>query len=661
MIENFRIFRKTPRKGDGNIYRKMTTNSSLKLKTALAILVVVVSAMTVLFVLHSEADNSSADASDMGQCGPNAHYHYWPGNVLVIDGHGEMYDYTSAHAPWYDYRGDIAKVVISDSITYIGAWAFAECTNIKELSIPISLNSVTSDTYCAFAGCCNIEKVTFTAGYGYDYAAHAGNDAWYQNTPWYQSRDALKEIVFADGVKHIGADAFRELNITSVVLPDSVTSLGCHCFFGCTGLTSLTIPISLNSYGDEAYPAFEGCKEIKNVTFTRGNGVPFDYSDCLHMPYYVKLAPWNAYSDVTKKIVISDDIVLLGEHMFYNCNIESLTIPMINFADFQNMNSFKAPYDSLKEVTITKGIGVGHDYENHLKNSYIPWNNAENLETIVLEEGITYVGQYTFNTVNVNSLVIPDSVTAIGGCGFAYCNIKCLTLPISLNAAGTYCSPFSGVTGIEKVIFTAGNGNGCDYSAHESDFTWYQNTPWYKCRSTLEDIVFEDGIKHIGADAFRELNILSVEIPDSVESLGCHTFYQCKELMLIILPISLDSVCSAKYPAFEGCTSIVAVRLTAGNGVGFDYGADYLPVWCTQSIHVMSFDSGIRYVGEHTFDGYTFFGKDGKELEPVSADLGGHIFAGTDNAMYQADCGSDVPASAVMSDPVLVLIFTWRW
>ncbi len=638
--------------GGNFIYRKITTGGSLKLGTILVITAIFVSAVAVLFVIHEGTDNTSAEITEYGGCGENAGYCIYSDGTLKIYGSGAMYDYGgfSERPPWFDCRDEITKIVIEDSITHLGQWAFVECKHVKELTIPITLNSVTVDTSCAFAGCYNIEKVTFTLGkdgYGFDYAAYLGNNAWYQLTPWYQSRDSLKEIIFADGITHIGADAFRELNITSIVLPDSVTSLGCHCFFDCTWLTSLTLPISLNPVGNETYPAFGGCTAIESVLFTLGNGVPFDYNTWVYDVDYdlLKQAPWNQNSAIAKDITISATINNMGRYMFYDCNIGHLTIPIsancVKSYAFGSTN-----YPSLKSIYITCS-GQGVDYSDW-QSVVCPWNNAENLELISLQPGIMYIGSYTFAGCKADSIILPYTLRELGKGSFEGSVVKNLTLTPSVNTVVDGDHPaFYQMSGLEKVTFTCWSKTwGCDYSIYDGD-NFYQYTPWYQCRNTLKEIVFEDGIRHLGADAFRELNITSVVLPDSMASLGCHTFYNCSKLTDVTVPISLDCACSAKYSAFEGCTSITSLKFTAGTGVGVDYTTDCHPAWCTPGYNVtqISFDSGITYIGAHAFDQYLFVGKNGVLLQYSAADLGGHVFTRDGALMWMSDEIQEIPAT----------------
>ncbi len=517
--------------GGSFIYRKLTTGGSLKLGTILVITAIFVSAVAVLFVIHEGTDNTSAEITEYGGCGENAGYCIYSDGTLKIYGSGAMYDYGgfSERPPWFDCRDEITKIVIEDSITHLGQWAFVECKHVKELTIPITLNSVTVDTSCAFAGCYNIEKVTFTLGkdgYGFDYAAYLGNNAWYQLTPWYQSRDSLKEIHFADGITHIGADAFRELNITAVDLPESVTSLGCHCFFNCAKLTDLTIPISLNSYGNEDYPAFAGCTAVQKVVFTRGNGVPFDYTNWLGM-HNARLAPWNMKTEIIKTIIISDDVTDLGEYMFYFCRIGELSIP-ISFVQSTSSPAFYKSNEHLEKITVTKGSRSGPDYSGPDTRQYNPWNDAKHLREFIVGEGVTYIGEETFFECKAETVVLPDSLKSVGELAFAYATITHLTIPISLNAVGDNLYPiFKNVSGIETITYTPGTGDGFDYSAGKFINSWYQITPWYQCRSTLKEITFEEGIKYIGTHAFETFMLFDHEahpLLHEAQYLSGHTF-----------------------------------------------------------------------------------------------------------------------------------------
>ncbi len=581
-----------------------------------------------------------SDSKDLtncsGMCGPNATYNIYSNGTLKIAGSGEMYQYNATDAPWYGYRGHINKIVIGDNITKLGSSAFVGML-VTEVTLPITLNSVGSDKCPAFVGCEYIETINFTSGaggYGYNYAAYKGCDSWYQNTPWYQSRDTLKEINFANGVNAIGSDAFRELYITSITLPDSVVHLGNHCFFNCTKLTDLTIPVSLNPYGsDDKYPAFRGCMAVQKVTFTKGNGVPFDYYNWAGSAGNTDLAPWNMNSDIAKTIIITDDVGSLGQYMFLHCNIKELTIPIS-----ANIHlAFDAPYNNLEKVTISKGAGKGYDIHTIFE---CPLNAPLNLESVTIEEGVTSIGVHLFRYCNIENLVLPNSLVFLEKNSFYRCNIKNLTIPISLDAVcansnyPTFGPAFEGVSGLEKIDFIPGSGKGFDYSADKGSNCWYQQTPWYLCRATLNKINFSEGITYIGSNAFCEQHLTSLVLPNSLESLGQHAFYNMESLFSLTLPATLDSVGSTKYPAFEGCVNINNMMFT-GTGNWFEYSYSdsepsyygYTP-WQFSKIALDSVEisRGVTSVGKLAFEDCTHLAN--VDLGRSIESLGDHVFKG---------------------------------
>ncbi len=610
------------------------------------IVTVLISVSAFVILDNTGADESSAQNFISSEpCGPNARYYLYSDGTLEIVGYGEMCQYDTTHAPWYECREDITKIVICDQITKLGASAFLDCKNVTELTIPITLNSVVSDKNPVFSGCCNIEKINLicgNSGYGVNYAAYPVSNSWYQNTPWYQSRDALKEINFADGVKTIGSDTFRELNIASIVLPDSLIYLGNHCFYNCTKLTDLTIPVSLNPYGgEEKYPAFHRCTAVQKVTFTKGNGVPFDYKN-FWGEHNTELAPWNANSDIAKTIVVADDVTKLGEDMFLGCNLKELTIPISIHLDydvsspFNRADSYQACVN-LEKVILTKGTGTSTAYCEY-GAGYCPWNipyknhtpntTSSKITSVIVEEGVTDIGMYTFCKCNIENLILPNSLVSLDYRAIYACMIKNLTIPISLNATwlnddldGLIANypAFDKVSGIERVDFTPGSGCGFDYVAKKENNCWYQHTPWYQCRDTLKEINLQEGITHIGSNAFRDCTPLTtIIIPSSVTEIGSSAFRGCTSLQSITIP---DSVTYIGESAFEGCSLLSSVKMpntiksiesstfrgcTSLSSITIPDSVETIEASAFQScisLPLISLPDSVTYLGESAFEG----------------------------------------------------------
>ena len=156
-------------------------------------------------------------------------------------------------------------------VTGIGDAAFASCTNLTSVSIPKSIVSIGE---CAFAYCSSLSSISIP-----DQVTLVGGRAFY-GTLWYNSQpDGLLyldnwligykgnkptgELNIAERTKGIAAVAFSGCSdLTSVTIPNSVTSIGNSAFSSCSGLTSVTIPNSVETIGNSA---FSGCTGLTSV------------------------------------------------------------------------------------------------------------------------------------------------------------------------------------------------------------------------------------------------------------------------------------------------------------------------------------------------------------------------------------------------------------
>ena len=125
----------------------------------------------------------------------------------------------------------LTSVTIGNSVKSIGEYAFAGCSSLTSVTIGNSMTSIGSS---AFSFCFGLKKVIVS-----DIAAWCG-------------------INFPDGSSnplnyayHLYSDENTE--ITDLIIPNSVTSIGIWAFSGCSGLTSVTIPNSVTSIGEYAF------------------------------------------------------------------------------------------------------------------------------------------------------------------------------------------------------------------------------------------------------------------------------------------------------------------------------------------------------------------------------------------------------------------------
>ena len=275
------------------------------------------------YVLLDDSDDVSAEAADdSGTCGTGVNYVFnGSTGALTISGSGSMKDYTllKTQPPWASYRGSITSVVFTGSVSHIGNYAFSDCTSLTSVDLgpvtsigehafksctslsTVDLGSVTSLGSYAFISCTGLSSVTIPNSVTY-----IGNSA-------FSSCKSLTSVTIPNSVTSLGSNMFSNCTgLTTVVIPDSVTSLGDSAFRNCTKLKELTIPISLNSVVSVSYPAFGGTTNIENVTFTKGSGVGFDYSNSSSSSNYFGNTPWCLSRATLKSIVLPEGVTSVG-------------------------------------------------------------------------------------------------------------------------------------------------------------------------------------------------------------------------------------------------------------------------------------------------------------------------------------------------------------
>ena len=104
----------------------------------------------------------AASADDSGSCGENVFYTFEEATgTLTISGTGAMNSYdtysNSNYTPWYSYKDKILKAIVTDGVTSIGNYAFANCSGLTSVTIGNSVTSIGED---AFSYCRGLTSVT---------------------------------------------------------------------------------------------------------------------------------------------------------------------------------------------------------------------------------------------------------------------------------------------------------------------------------------------------------------------------------------------------------------------------------------------------------------------------------------------------------------------
>ena len=517
------------------------------------------------------------------------------------------------------YKGSSSVVVIPDNVTSIGRYAFSGCKGLTSVTI---LDSVKSIDLGAFKGCSSLENITipfvgakagvtssdtyqYPFGYIFGMSSYTGSVATEQyyyesntSTTYYipstlksvtvtggnilynafsncrgltsitipnsvtsigrfafKNCSGLTSITIPNSVTSIDSGAFSGCNgLTSVTIPDSVISIGASAFSGCSGLTSVTIPDSVMSIGNNA---FSGCRGLTSITIsdsvTSIGNCAFRYCEKLQDIYITDIAAWcnisglynlMDYGSSNKKLYINNELAT------------SITIP----------NGVTAiPSSAFRNCTGLTSVTIGNSVTSIGSNAFY---NCTWLTSVTIGNGVTSISQTAFgNTAWYNNQ--PDGLVYAGKVAYKYKGTMPWYTSIVLKEGtlGIGDSAFFGCSGLTNI--TIPNSVTSIGPGAFSDTAWYNNQPdglvyagkvAYKYKGTMPwctSIVLKEGTLGIGQYAFYGCEELtSITIPNSVTSIGDYVFYGCTGLTSITIP---NSVTSIGYRAFSGCEGLTSI------------------------------------------------------------------------------------------------------
>jgi len=319
--------------------------------------------------------------------------------------------------------------------------------------------------------------------------------------------------------------AFQNTSLTSISIPDSVTSIGAWAFSGCNSLTSVTIGNGVTSIGDGA---FTGCSSLTSVT------IPGSVTS---------IGAWafQICSNLTS-VTIPGSVTSIGGGVFSGCN--GLTTI--------NVNSANSAYTVQDNVLYNKN-----------KTTLVAYPGGK-WGAFTIPNSVTSIVEYAFeNCSNLTSVTIPDSVTSIGDGAFTGCSsLTSVTIPDSVTSIGD--GAFGNCSGLTTINVGAANSA---YAVQDSVLYNKNKTILiqYPRGKTGNTFTIPNSVTSIGGYAFRMCSLTSVTIPNSVTSIGSYAFLGCNSLTSVTIP---NSVTSIGFQAFDFCSSLTSVTLQGTITVG---------------------------------------------------------------------------------------------
>ncbi len=203
--------------------------------------------------------------------------------------------------------------------------------------------------------------------------------------------NALTSVVIPDSVETIGDYAFSSNNLTSVVIPDSVESIGYQAFSS-NNLTSLTLG---NSVEEIVYRAFYNNPTLTSIKVDEENTV-YDSRDNSNA---IIETSTNTLIQGCKNTIIPNTVTTIGQCAFDRMGLTEIEIP-------DSVESIG--YQAFMSNNLTSVV-IGNNVTTIVESAFY----RNNLTSVVIPDSVESIGYQAFSSNNLTSVVIPDSVTTI--------------------------------------------------------------------------------------------------------------------------------------------------------------------------------------------------------------------------------------------------------
>ncbi|MBR5643224.1 MAG: leucine-rich repeat domain-containing protein [Salinivirgaceae bacterium] len=405
------------------------------------------------------------------------------------------------------------------TVTSIGGNAFSSCSELTSITIPNSIKKIGES---AFNNCNSLAKVEFAS-----IESICGIEFPVWGNPLY-----ITHHLFIDGVE-----------ITELIIPNTVTTISNYAFMGCSEITSVKISNSVKNIGQYA---FRYCEKLATVSL--GNGVTS-----------VDATAFDECSNLTNINVDSGNLEFTSEDgVLFNYNKTKLICyPAGKSGNYTTPNSVTSIDDfafnlcrNLTEINISNSV---------ISIGYEAFRGCNGLTTLSIPNSVTRISSYAFlGCTELSSITIPNSVKSIGERAFENCK--------KLAKA-----EFASIESLCRISFGGYNANPLSYAhnlyingeivtslAIPESITSINNYAFFGC-SGLTSVTIPNTVTTIGYSAFEGCSgLTSVTIPESITSINNYAFFGCSGLTSVTIP---NSVTSIGYYAFEGCSGLTSVTI----------------------------------------------------------------------------------------------------
>ena len=365
------------------------------------------------------------------------------------------------------------------------------------------------------------------------------------------SCEQLKIVNLSNSLTSLPNGCFRNTAISSIILPENITTLGDNCFMECSQLKSIQLPAKIQKIGGGVFP------NIDDLQLTFDNESDLSLSDefllmnkaqtkasqylrdetSITIPYTVKILQTYCFYGKTNLNTITipsnSELTTIKENCFADCSkLQTIDLPQtletIGSQAFYNCTKIQSFSFSSNLTLIGKeafrycdqlSSVIFTETDDLIIESYA-FANCQNLLTVTLAEGIYFIGDGCFLKCNqLHSINIPQSLTYLGSEAFSETALTKVDIVDS-------CL----LTNISYRLF-------------------------YKA-TLLSSITLSNSISKIDSEAFAYTALTKISIPESVTSIGNKCFSGCTELTSFEAPSWSSKLEFFESYVFEDCSKL---------------------------------------------------------------------------------------------------------
>ena len=592
--------------------------------------------------------------------------------VLTISGSGATADYTtssSTRTPLYNILKSVKEVKVDEGVTALGDYAFyysssnclSKCTIV---SLPSTLTRIGNNVFEGSA----IQNIEIPAK-----VISIGDEAFYSGVS-----GAGTTVVFESGSKleTIGDAAFKDLDMTEIILPDGLKTIGANAFYSTfvndSKMTTVFIPASVTNIGKYA---FYGCNKVNNFTCL-STDLSLSESALGGENYLMGISESNKVATVdASQVYLADALKGLG----YTVSVVG-EVSSDKFASYPDNfvyvlgDNVKGYLNQYSGEFIIIGTGDTYDYDYYNSPRSPIWDDMDYITSLIIEEGVTSLGDNVFYTRmssssysnyctldECTSVSLPSTLTRIGANNFHNSGLTSITIPanvVEIGEGSFYGADYTINFETGSKLTTIGN-NAFERTGFESiDLPGSVTTigEYAFAYSSITSIDLPSNLKTISRNAFQQAPLTSIEIPASVSTIGINAFVNCSSLtsltfedgsQLSIIPDSAfyntkitsltipDSVTTIEASAFKYCYYLEKVIIpesvaTIGKQAFYEYGEK------AGSITLMNYADSVQTIGTDAFE---------TDIENVTV------------YQYQANAAMTTALSESSASPVAVYYF----